>query len=222
MLARRLQAHEVDDVHDAHPEVREASPQHAHGGQRLERRNVAGAGHDDVGILVALAGCPVPHAEPARAVVGSRLDRQPGGRRLLAGHDDVDVVAAAQAVIGDGEQGVRVGRQVDADHLGLLVHHVVDEAGILMRETVVILAPHVRGEQVVERRDGLTPRDAAGDLEPFRVLVEHRVDDVDERLVAREHAVAAGEEVALEPPLADVLGEDLHHAPVGRETLVER
>ena len=44
------------------------------------------------------------------------------------------------------------------------------------------------------------------DLEPFGVLVDHRVDDVDEGLVAGEEAVAAGEQVAFEPALAhDVL-----------------
>ena len=41
-------------------------------------------------------------------------------------------------------------------------------------------------EQVVERRDRPPPRDPARDLQPLRVLVEHRVDDVDERLVAVE------------------------------------
>jgi hypothetical protein len=54
------------------------------------------------------------------------------------------------------------------------------------------------------------------------VLVEHRVDDVDERLVAVEEPVPAGEQIALEPPLALVLGQDLHHAPVGRQVLVRR
>jgi hypothetical protein len=41
------------------------------------------------------------------------------------------------------------------------------------------------------------------------VLVEHRVDDVDERLVAGEQAVPPGEQVPLEEPLADVLGQQL-------------
>jgi hypothetical protein len=53
------------------------------------------------------------------------------------------------------------------------------------------------------------------------VLVEHRVDDVDEGLVAVEEAVPPGEQVALEPALAEVLGEDLHDASVRREVLVD-
>ena len=135
-------------------------------------------------------------------------------RRLLAGDDHVDVVAAAQAVVGDRQQAVRVRRQVDADDLRLLVDDVVDEARVLVREAVVVLAPDVRGQQVVERRDRPPPRDVARHLQPLRVLVEHRVDDVDERLVAGEEAVAAGEQVALQPALAEVLAQHLHHAPV--------
>ena len=115
-----------------------------------------------------------------------------------------------------GQQRVRVRRQVDPDDLGLLVHHVVDEAGVLVAEAVVVLPPDQRGEQVVQRGDRAPPGDAAGDLQPLGVLVEHRVDDVDERLVAVEQAVPPGQQVALEPPLAHVLGQHLHHpAPLG-------
>ena len=117
------------------------------------------------------------------------VHRQPLRRRLLAGDDDVDVVAAAEAVVGDREQAVGVGRQVDADHLRLLVDDVVDEAGVLVAEAVVVLPPDVRAEEVVERGDRPPPGDVVAHLQPLGVLVEHRVDDVDERLVAREEAV---------------------------------
>jgi hypothetical protein len=68
---------------------------------------------------------------------------QPLRLRLLAGHDHVHVVVGAQAVVERAQQGVGVRRQVDADHLRLLVDHVVDEARVLMREAVVVLAPDV-------------------------------------------------------------------------------
>ena len=83
---------------------------------------------------------------------------------------------------------------------------MVDEAGVLVAEAVVVLAPDVAGQQVVQARDRTAPRDLVGDLQPLGVLVEHRVDDVDERLVAVEQAVPAGQQVALEPALALVLG----------------
>ena len=97
-------------------------------------------------------------ADPGRAVRDGLLHRQPLRRRLFAGDDDVDVVAAAQAVIGHAQQAVGVRRQVDADDSGLLVDDVIDEARILMAEAVVILPPDVAREQVVERRDRPPPR----------------------------------------------------------------
>ena len=65
-------------------------------------------------------------------------------RGLFAGDDHIDVIAAAQAVVGDREQAVGIGRQIDADDLGFFVHDVIDEAGILMREAVVVLPPDMR------------------------------------------------------------------------------
>ena len=85
----------------------------------------------------------------------------------------------------------------------------------------MVLAPHVAGQQVVEARDRAPPRDVVGHLEPLGVLVDHRVDDVDERLVAVEQAVPPGEQVPLEPALALVLGEHLEHATGAGEVLVD-
>ena len=129
---------------------------------------------------------------------------------LLAGDDGVDAVAAAQAAVHDGEQAVGIGGQVDPGDGRLLVGEVVEEPGVLVAEPVVVLAPDVAGEQVVERGEPGAPVELGGHLEPLGVLVDHRVDDVDERLVAAEQPVTTGEQVALEPALAGVLGEDLH------------
>ena len=97
---------------------------------------------------------------------------------------------------------------------------MVDEAGILVAEAVVVLAPDMRGQQIVERGDRPAPGNLRGTLQPFRVLVEHRIDDVDERLVAGEEAVPPGQQIAFEPALAGVLAEDLHHPAVRREMIV--
>ena len=70
--------------------------------------------------------------------------------RLLAGDNDVDVIATAQAVVGDRQQAVGVGRQIDANNLGFLVDDVVDETGILMAEPVVILPPYMTGKKIVQ------------------------------------------------------------------------
>ena len=103
----------------------------------------------------------------------------------------------------------------------VLVEKNVDEAGVLVGEAVVVLAPDVAGEQHVEAGDRGAPVDVAdGGLEPLAVLVDHGVDDVHERLVGAPEAVAAGEDVALEQALALVLGELLDDVAHGREVLV--
>ncbi len=84
----------------------------------------------------------------------------------------------------------------------------------------MVLAPHVARQQVGERRHRTAPGDVARRLEPLGVLVEHGVDDVDEGLVAVEEPVATGQEVPLEPALAEVLGEHLHDPPVRGEVVV--
>src|ERR1017187_3624023 len=98
-------------------------------------------------------------------------------------------------MIRDGKQRIRIGGQVDADDLGLLVDDVIDEARILMAEPVVILPPNVARQEIIERRDRPTPRDVMADLEPFGVLVEHRIDDVDEGLITRKEAMPAREQI---------------------------
>ena len=93
--------------------------------------------------------------------------------------------------------------------------------GILVGKAVVILAPDVRREQVVQRRDRLAPGNLPADLEPFCMLIEHRIDDVDEGLVAREQAVASGEEISFEPAFAQMLAQHLHDAALDAEIDVD-
>src|SRR5215218_7551738 len=57
-------------------------------------------------------------------------------------------------------------------------------------------------------------------LQPLGVLDRHRGGDHRESLVGCEQPVAAAEQVALEPALAVVLGEHLHHAALGGDVLV--
>ena len=173
VLLRRLQLHQVHHVDHPDLQLRQVPAQELNGGQGLQRRHVAAAGHDHVGLAVLVVAGPFPDAEARRAMLDRLVHAQPLRRRLLAGDDHVDVVAAAQTVIRHRKQRVGVRRQVDPDHLGLLVDHVVDEAGILMAETVVILAPDMRAEEIVERGDRPPPRDLAAHLQPLRVLIEH-------------------------------------------------
>ena len=91
-----------------------------------------------------------------------------------------------------------------------------------MAEPVVVVAPARRGQQDVEGGDRLPPREVPALIVPLRVLDGHGGRHHRERLVAGEEAVAPGEGVALEPPLAAVLAQHLHHPAVGRDVVVGR
>src|SRR5207247_2450059 len=69
--------------------------------------------------------------------------------------------------------------------------------------------------QEIDGRDGCAPPELQlRFLQPFCVLIEHRVDDVNERLVAGKETVTPGENITLEPSLKRVFTQHLHHASV--------
>ena len=150
MLGRRLQRHQVDDVHDAQRDVRECLPQQVHSGQRFDRGDVAGTRHNRVRLDAFIATRPIPDPDAIGAMTDRRRHVQPLRRRMLAGDDHVHVVARAQAMIGDREQRVGVGRQIHAHDVRLLVDDVIDESRVLMAEPIVVLPPHVRGQEIVQ------------------------------------------------------------------------
>ena len=98
---------------------------------------------------------------------------------------------------------------------------MVEEAGILVREAVVILLPDVGGEQIVQRGDLPPPGQFRCDLQPLGVLAEHRVDDANEGLVAVKQPVPPGQQISFQPTLALVLAEHrIEHASGRREEFI--
>ena len=76
------------------------------------------------------------------------------------------------------------------------------------------------GEQVIERGDGLAPGNTARGFQPLGMLVEHGSNNVDERLIAGEKAVPAGEQVAFQPAFTHVLAQNFHHPPIRRDVFI--
>ena len=72
---------------------------------------------------------------PGRAVFDRLVHGQPLRSRLFAGDDDVYVISTAQAVIRHREQAIGIRRQINPNHLRLLVHHVIDETRVLVAES---------------------------------------------------------------------------------------
>jgi hypothetical protein len=81
----------------------------------------------------------------------------------------------------------------------------------------MVLSPHQCRDQQVERRHLGAPGQLAAFFQPLGVLIEHRVDDMDERLVAVDQAVPAALQVAFEPAFNGVLAQHLHDPAFGSE-----
>jgi len=60
---------------------------------------------------------------------------------VFSSYYDVDVMPAAKAVIENGEQAIGIGRKIHPDNIGFLVNDVIEEAGVLVGKTIMILLP---------------------------------------------------------------------------------
>lgn len=107
-------------------------------------------------MALVVAG-PVPDPDALGAVSDCLVHVEELDVVLLICYDDIHVVDAAEAMVRYGEQGVTVWWQVDSDHFGAFVGNHVEEAGVLVSETVVILSPDGRGDENVQGGDLGTP-----------------------------------------------------------------
>ena len=123
MLAGGRELVQIDHVDEADLEVGEVLAQQHRRRQRLLGRNVAGTGHHHIRFDALVVAGPVPDADALGAMLDGRIHVQILQVLLLVADDDVDVVGALQAMVGDRQQAVHIGRQVDARDLRALVHH---------------------------------------------------------------------------------------------------
>ena len=103
---------------------------------------------------------------------------------MLTSEDCVDAVCGGVALLANCKQKVSICWEVDVGDVVVveaLVEHDVNKTRILVRESVVVLAPNVAGKDQVESGDRLAPWDVAdGSLKPLSVLVDHGVNNVNE------------------------------------------
>ena len=78
---------------------RQLLAQDADGGQRFQRGRVAAAGHDRIRLLALIVGGPAPDADALCAVLHRLLHGQPLLAWVFAGHNDIHIVAALDAVV---------------------------------------------------------------------------------------------------------------------------
>src|SRR5579872_3018236 len=126
---------------------------------------------------------------------------------LLVADDDIHVVLAAETVIGNREQTIHIGRQIDPRDVRTFVNYHIEKSRILMGEAIMILPPDGRSNEEIQRRNRVAPRKMPEYFEPLRVLVEHGIDDMYEGLIAGKKAMAAGQQIAFEHSFQRVLAQ---------------
>ena len=189
VLGRALDLEQVDHVHEGrlHADLLE----HIECRQRLERGHVAARSDNQIGLIKAgSTACPLPLGKALFKLGTGLVHRDERRRRLLATEDGVHAVRGRIRALGHGKRHICIARIVRVDHMGVvcLVEQQIHKTGILMRESVVVLTPHVAGQQNIQAGDGSTPGNLAhAGLKPLAVLVDHGVDDMHKRLVGGLH-----------------------------------
>jgi hypothetical protein len=182
----------------------------------FHRRHVADAHEHGIRFRAIIRARPRPD-RGARAAMRDRfIHAQPRRHRVFVRDNKVHVIDAAKAVVHRREQAVCVGRQINAYDIGFFVEQRIDEPWALMAEAVVLLPPE-RGSLKIRERP---PWELATHFEKFRELIHHRSDDGEKALVAWEKTMPAGEQIALQPCLAGVLGKNFEHASTARANVL--
>ena len=109
---------------------------------------------------------------------------------------------------------------MNARHTRALVGDDIQKTRILVGKAVVVLPSDGRGNQQVEQGDIRTPRQFTAFFQPFGVLVEHRIDDMDEGFIGGKEAVPSSQQIAFQPSFQCMLAEHLHDPSIGRQFTV--
>src|SRR6266545_4145876 len=83
MLEGRSERHQIDDIDQPHCQLGSVLSQPCCGGNRLERRNIAGTSEHDVGFTFPLGAGPLPNGGAASAVLLGRAHVEPLQLRLF-------------------------------------------------------------------------------------------------------------------------------------------
>ena len=102
---------------------------------------------------------------------------------MLVCYDDVDVVGTAETVT--------IWWEVGSHDFRTLVRYNVEKNRNLMCKAVVVLSPNCDGYEDVEEGNLGLSFDFVAFFESFAMLVDHRVNEVDEGLVSLKETVAA-------------------------------
>lgn len=190
--------HEVRYVDDADAKMGSDFSEVLSGSDDLKHEVGADAYDDDIRIRTSIRTGEFPDATTAATMGFCFCWGEPNGLGLFGPDNEVDVILRPEAVAEGAEEGVGVGRQVDAGHLRFEVEHGADEGRILVGEAVMFLPGPGGGFDVVDAADIFAPGCFFTKFIEFAVLGHHCMDDTKEGFVGWEDSRTAGQSIALE------------------------
>ena len=136
MIVRHHQNAQIHHIDNPHLDAGNILLQKPRCGTGLNGRNVACASEYDIWFFAPVVGRKLPDRCASRAMFEGLVHVQPLKLRLLAAGNDVDVVAAPQAVVENAQQAIAVRRVIDADGFTPARQSIVYKSGCLMAETL--------------------------------------------------------------------------------------
>src|SRR4051812_44327499 len=165
MLGRRLQLEQIDDIDEPNLQIHEFFAQKGGSRESFLGGYISGGCDDYVWLPSLVITGPIPDSDPFRAMRDRRVHIQILQVLLFVADDHVHIVLTSQAVIGNRQQAVHVGWQIDARDIRTFIYDNVEKSRILVGKAIMVLAPDRRGNQQVQRSNGITPREVIADLQ---------------------------------------------------------
>ena len=129
VLSVRLQLEQVNHIYEADFQIGEFISEKRGCRERFLRRDIARASHHYIRFLSLIVARPAPDTDAPGAVRDRFIHRQVLKVRLLIADDHVDVVLAAQTMVGDRQQEVDIRRQIDPRYLRSFVYDTSRKPG---------------------------------------------------------------------------------------------
>lgn len=141
VLSRFSKDHQIGNIDDPNAQPGQILPEHRASRNNLGGNLYADTDEHDIRIDARIRRVLFPNRAARDAVLVGFLWTEPGRSRVLAAYEQVDVVATAETVGERRDGAVGVWGQVDARDVVWQVEQRVDQPGVLVTETVVLLAP---------------------------------------------------------------------------------
>lgn len=157
MLVFRLERHQIHHIDYPYFQFRKMLPENLNSCNRFKRVYISRAGHHHIRLKAFIVTGPFPDAQTDHAMFDRRIHIEPLHFGLFSGHNYIDIISASQAMVSYRKQCIGIWLQINADNFCCFIGHNIQEPRILMAISVMILSPYMGCQQIIQRRNWVSP-----------------------------------------------------------------